>query len=69
MKTSVRYNHLKRYVLIPILNRFNVEEKEKDYILIFYINGIMAVIKEWIRNDCKDEISVIEEIIIKCVGK
>lgn len=67
MKTSSRYNHLKKYVLIPILDRFNVEEKEKDYILTFYINGIMAVIKEWIRNGCKDEISVIEDIIIKCV--
>lgn len=62
-----RYNHLKKYVLMPILDRFNVEEKEKDYILTFYINGIMAVIKEWIRNDCKDEISAIEDIIIKCV--
>lgn len=46
-----------------------MEGKKKDYILTFYINGIMAVIKEWIRNNCKDEISVIEEIIIECVGK
>lgn len=69
MKTSTRYNHLKKYILIPILDRFNVNEKEKDYILTFYINGIMAVIKKWIKNDCKDEISDIECIIMKCVGK
>lgn len=69
LKTSTRYNHLKKYVLIPILNRFNVEEKEKDYILTFYINGIMAIIKNWLKKDCKDEINVIEDIIIKCVKK
>lgn len=69
MKTSIRYNHLKKYVLIPILERFNIEEIEKEYILTFYINGIMAIIKAWLKKDCKDEINVIEDIIIKCVKK
>lgn len=28
----------------------------------------MAIIKNWIINDCKDEISDIEEIIVKCTN-
>ena len=46
----------------------NIAEKEKNYLLTFYINGIMAIIKEWIDIDCKDSINDIENIIIKCVG-
>lgn len=67
IRTAIKYNHLKRDIFIPILDRFNIEEKEKNYLLSFYINGIMAILKEWINNECKDEISDIEEIIIKCV--
>lgn len=68
MKVFDKYNHLKDYILNPILNRFNIAEKEKNYLITFYINGIMAIIKEWIKADCKDAISDIEDIIIKCVG-
>ena len=68
MKVNNKYNHLKYYILNPILDRFNIFEKEKGYLLTFYINGIMAIIKEWIDMDCKDSINDIEDIIIKCVG-
>ena len=68
MNTSNRYNNLKTYILNPILERFNVIEKESNYLITFYINGIMAIIKEWLNNDCKDSISEIEDIIIKCIG-
>lgn len=68
MKAFDKYNHLKNYVLIPILERFNIAQKERNYLIAFYINGIMAIIKEWINVDCKDSISDIEDVIIKCVG-
>lgn len=63
-----KYNHLKKYVLMPILERFNIPENERNYIVEFYISGIMAIVKEWINNDCKNSISHIEKIIIKCVN-
>lgn len=68
MSAFEKYNHLKSYVLIPILERFNVAQKERDYLITFYINGIMAIIVEWINTDCKDSISDIEDVIIRCVG-
>lgn len=68
MKVSDKYKYLKKYVLNPILDRFNVIEEERNYLITFYINGIMAIIKEWINNDCKDSISDIEDIIIKCIN-
>lgn len=68
MNAFDRYNNLKKHIIIPILEKFNIVEKEQDYIIAFYINGIIAIIKEWIKTGCKDSISDIENIIIKCVG-
>ncbi len=69
MSVENKYIHLKKYILLPILERFNVPEKEKNYLLAFYVNGIIAIIKEWIDQDCKDSIEDIINIIIKYVGK
>ena len=69
MNVYDKYIYLKKYVLMPILERFNVPEKEKNYLIAFYINGIIAIIREWIDKDCKDLIDDIENIIIKYVGK
>ena len=69
MSAFDKYSHLKKYVLMPILERFNVPEKERNYLINFYINGIMAIIREWIDADCKDSIDDIEKIIIKCTGE
>lgn len=62
-----KYNHLKVYVINPILDRFNIPKNERDYLIAFYISGIIAIIKEWINNDCKASIIDVEDIIIKCV--
>ncbi len=69
MSAESKYIHLKKYILLPILERFNVPEKEKNYLLAFYVNGIIAIIKEWLDQDCKDSIEDIINIIIKYVGK
>lgn len=68
MSAFDKYNNLKKHILIPILERFNIDKKERNYLIAFYINGIMAIIKEWINTDCKESISDIENIIMKFVG-
>lgn len=67
MRVNDRYDNLMKNILIPILNRFNILDKDKKYLINFYISGIMAIIKEWISNKCIDLIDDIENIIIKCV--
>ena len=68
MNAFDKYNYLKDYILMPILGRFNIPEKERNYLIAFYINGIMAIIKEWLNTNCEDSIIDIEDVIIKCVG-
>ncbi len=67
MKAQEAYSNLEEYILNPILDKYGISSNKKKYILQFYVHGIMAVVKEWTINDCKDEIEDIVQIIMECV--
>lgn len=67
MRTIENYNLLNKEILFPIFKRFNIEEKRNNYISAYYLNGISAIINEWILNDCKDDVNYICDIIIECI--
>lgn len=57
------YDRMFTHVFDPIMDRFSISEKEKKYLLSFYMNGILAVIKTWISGDCEDDIDFIVKLI------
>ena len=61
------YDALFIHVLNPILERYQVSEGKRKYILNFYVHGIMAVISEWLQEDCRDSIEEITGIIEECI--
>lgn len=61
------YSNLNRHVFMPILDRFCIPSAKQPYIMQFYINGLMGIIKEWLKNDCKDSCERIISIIQICV--
>lgn len=63
------YQKLKDHILIPILNRFQVPEKEHKYLLRFYIYGLMAIISEWLEGECSDSTEYIVSLMIRYVNK
>ena len=67
MQSQKKYNMLKANVLFPIFSKFNISEKERKYFSEYYINGVYAIIEEWIKEGCKEEVEFISNIIIKCV--
>lgn len=69
MEVNKKYSSLYKYIINPILNKFNVPEQEKEYMVYFYIKGILAIVDEWIKEGCKDNIDFIINIIMKCVQK
>ena len=56
-----------QHVFNPIMERFNCPEDERIYIINFYINGITAVIMEWIKNECSLSPEKVCCIIKKCI--
>lgn len=55
-------------LFVPICAKFGVSDKKLiSYMQKYILKGIDAIINEWVKNDCEDDILFICEIIIYCV--
>lgn len=61
------YRDMFQHIFCPILDRFRFPETEQSYVMAFYLNGINAIILQWIKNDCQESIECISGILIKCI--
>ena len=61
------YKKMLRYIFNPVLDRFDFYEKDRSYVMKFYLTGITAVVIEWLERDCAEETEDIIRIIIDCV--
>lgn len=67
MQVNARYKHLKGHILEPILERFEVPDIFRKYYIAYYIEGITAIIKEWLNTNCQDSIEAVAAVIEECV--
>lgn len=67
IQAHTRYGELKEHILGPILARFEIPAAHQPYYMAYYIEGIIAIVKEWLRQDCADEVEMIAGIIESCV--
>lgn len=68
LKEQYIINHLHKNIFEPILDRFLVPKVEQKYMMSFYLSGMSAVMIDWIKNDCKEEIQTIINILTKCLN-
>ena len=54
-------------IFTPILDRFHFPRDEQHYVMMFYLNGITAIITEWLKEDCQKSIADISTIIHYCI--
>ena len=55
------------HIFSPILDRFHYPKDEQHYVMMFYLNGITAIITEWLKEDCWKSIEDISSIIHYCI--
>ena len=51
----------------PILDRFHYPSNARQYVMMYYLNGINAIVLEWLKNGCDKSIAEISEIISVCI--
>lgn len=56
-----------RSIIDPILSRFGVPSDRREYMMAYYLNGISAVVGEWLKNDCRDPVDMMISVIEQCV--
>lgn len=66
-KHNEAFNDLFKYILDPICALFDISEGERKYYVHFFIDGIMGIIKEWLKNECRETPESVVNIIMKCL--
>ena len=61
------FQRLYENIFNPILERYNYPVADRKYAMMFYFNGITAIVKEWLKDDCKKTIAEVSQIIYGCV--
>ena len=61
------YDQMCRHVLMPILERYGVPEDEHVYRMAFSVQGLMAIINEWLKDDCADPVEYISSVMQRCI--
>jgi len=61
------YDRMFKGIFNPILERFHYSPNNRQYVMMYYLNGINAIVLEWIRNGCDKSIQEISEIITICI--
>lgn len=61
------YDQMFIHVFTPILDRFQVPEEDRNYMMAYYIHGILAITEQWLRQDCEDSVEHIMHILIRLI--
>lgn len=69
LSIDLNYTKLYKHILAPILDKFNVDIEDRNYIVKFYIEGIMAIVQLWIKSNFKESIDHICNLIIQLIPR
>jgi hypothetical protein len=61
------YKRMYENIFNPILERFNYPEADRKYVMMYYLNGITAIVAEWLKSNCEKSVSDISKIIKECI--
>jgi hypothetical protein len=65
--TTAIFQRLFDNIFKPILDRFQYPRDEQNYVMMFYLNGITAIITEWLKDGCQKSIEDISAIMRICI--
>lgn len=67
MRAEAQYKNLLNHIIEPIFERFKIPSTLRKYFVAFYIEGLVAIIKEWLSCDCRDSIETVVVAIEECI--
>lgn len=67
MRTDLMFQRLYKDVIDPVLARFGVADADRRYYALFHLNGIAAIVREWVEGGCVDAVEHVADIISQCV--
>lgn len=63
------YERMFVYVFDPIMEKIGIAEQKRRYTTLFYVNGLSAIVTEWLKNNCRESIEEITAIMCNIIPK
>ena len=51
----------------PVLERYYYPVADRKYAMMFYLNGITAIVSEWLKDGCEKSVDDVSKIICGCI--
>ena len=51
----------------PILDRFRYPSDDRKYVMMFYLNGLTAIVREWLKDGCEKSVEDVTNLIRCCI--
>jgi AcrR family transcriptional regulator len=61
------FQKLYENIFNPILERFDYPSADRKYVMMFYLNGITAIVTEWLKDGCEKTVQEVSQIIYECI--
>ena len=61
------YKRMFEHIFNPILEKFKYPEGDRNYVLMYYLNGITAIVSQWLNDGCEKNITEVIRIIQECI--
>lgn len=61
------FQRLFQNIFDPIMDRFHYPAQDRDYVIRFYLNGINAIVTEWLKDGCRKSAEDVGRIIHECI--
>jgi len=61
------YKQMFEHIFNPILEKFKYPETHRKYVMMYYLNGITAIITGWLDDNCEAPIESVILIIKECI--
>jgi len=68
-KTKSTISKMYNLLFSPLMEKFDIPEKNRTYIIKFFMAGINAIVVAWLEKGCKESIEDISNLIYQCVKR
>lgn len=69
LRLNRTYERMFRHVFTPILTRYRIPAADQHYMMAFYVQGLVAIVAEWLKGDCADSIEHVAAVMQFCVAQ
>lgn len=66
-RVDVIFQQLFRDIFDPILDLFHYPPEQRRYVMMFYLNGLTALVREWVADSCEKSLDEMVCLIRCCI--